>query len=115
MLSYPSIIPLQAYVTKDGKELTGRTAYRHYRKVHLKTSFIDNCCVHFMSPNRLKALAGYRRVVQGLGSPKRKLVPRVRREKAERCSRYHAQDFVSLLICRVITINFGNLRFFQFQ
>lgn len=88
MLSYPSIIPLQAYVTKDGKELTGRTAYRHYRKVHLKTSFIDDFGVHFMSPNRLKTLAGYRRVVQGLRSPKRKLVPGARREKAEaRCSR----------------------------
>lgn len=49
---YPFIIPLQVYATKDGKELTGRSAYRQYRKVHQKTSYIiDDFGVHFMSLN----------------------------------------------------------------
>jgi hypothetical protein len=39
---YPFIIPLQVYVTKDGKELAGRSGYRQYRKVHLKTSYIND-------------------------------------------------------------------------
>jgi hypothetical protein len=66
---------------------------------------------HVMS---LNTRAGYRRVVQGLGSPKRRMVPR--REKAEaRCSRYQPHYFVSLLIYVEFTIYIDNLCCFQFQ
>ena len=74
-------IPLQVYINRSGQELTGQSAYRQYRKVHLNTPTFM-ILVHLMSVKFTLNILGYRRVEQGgLGSQKRKLAPRS--EKAE--------------------------------
>ena len=80
-----SIVPLKVYVTRGGQELTGQSAYRQYRKVYLKNPYINDLVFTLCHLYTLNTL-GYRRVEQGLGSQKRKLIPR--REKAgARCLR----------------------------
>lgn len=44
-----TLTTLQVYVTGGGQELTGRGAYRQYRKVHLRTFYIDYFGFHFKS------------------------------------------------------------------